>query len=79
MNTEINNTAAENFETAKRFLYSFQLLMIGFLIPFLFIVGITNDHHKVTRSNETHAARPTYVSHSNVTVNYGKVLPDQNR
>ena len=43
MKTVINHAAAESFEVVKRTLYSFQVLIIGVLIPLLFIVGINTN------------------------------------
>lgn len=39
---------AENpgFTFVKRFLYSFQVLMVGVAIPFFFLFGISDGNHK---------------------------------
>ena len=52
MKTTINNEASEKFEFIKRIVSSFQVLVIGLLIPFLFLVGI-NTNYGDTSSSES--------------------------
>lgn len=51
MKTTINSSKASIFETAKRFIYSFQVLMIGVAIPVLFLIGISNSAQKKSQEN----------------------------
>lgn len=57
MKTVINNVAAESFEVAKRALYSFEVLIIGLLIPLLFVIGI-NTNLGDTSNKETTISKP---------------------
>ncbi|MEO8412764.1 MAG: hypothetical protein ABI472_03865 [Ginsengibacter sp.] len=52
MKTTINSSKTSIFESAKRIIYSFQLLMIGIAIPVLFIIGISNINQKKVNENE---------------------------
>ena len=87
MSTSINNTQMTEFteestlkETAKRFLESFQILMVGVLLPALFLIGINTNNHttadKHPKSIEV-KANP-YLSYSNGAVDFGKVLSERN-
>jgi len=78
MKTAINNVAAESFEHAKRILYSFEVLIIGILIPALFFVGITNDTHKETWENESNFSSPRYDVPRQGLVDFSQILSDQN-
>ncbi len=51
----IMSSAASEF--AKRILYSFQVLVIGVFIPFLFMIGI-NTNLGATSGNETSISKP---------------------
>ncbi len=46
MNTAINSNQNSIVELAKRTFYSFQVLILGIAIPFLFLVGISNINEK---------------------------------
>jgi hypothetical protein len=57
MKTVINNAAAESFEFVKRILYSFEVLVIGLFIPFLFLIGINTNYGDVS-ANESSISTP---------------------
>jgi len=46
MKTIINSSKSSIFTFVKRFIYSFQVLMVGIAIPVLFVIGISNGPHK---------------------------------
>jgi hypothetical protein len=52
MKTIINNEATNTLEFFKRFLYSFQVLIVGIAIPVLFIIGISTKEQKQPPENE---------------------------
>lgn len=87
MNTVILNTENTKFveedamgENTKRFLDSFQVLIIGILLPVLFLIGINTTSDKTTvKSQPTiEVKNNTYVSYTNGTIDYGKVMSDNN-
>jgi hypothetical protein len=51
MKTTINSSITSISESAKRIIYSFQVLMVGIAIPVLFIIGISNDTQKKQQEN----------------------------
>ncbi len=59
MKTIANNTETSMFETVKRFIYSFQVLIIGVAIPVLFIIGISNINQKKSREDITNQVSNT--------------------
>ncbi|MGH2647299.1 MAG: hypothetical protein ACRDE8_07015 [Ginsengibacter sp.] len=52
MNSVINSNENSIFEFAKRSFYSFQVLIIGIAIPFLFLFGISNHSQKQVQENQ---------------------------
>lgn len=52
MNTVINSNENSIFEFAKRSFYSFQVLIIGIAIPFLFLLGISNNNQKQVKERQ---------------------------
>lgn len=48
MKTVIKNEETGKLEFFKRILYSFQVLMVGIALPFLFLVGISDGNQKKT-------------------------------
>jgi hypothetical protein len=44
--TVFNRSENLNFEIAKRFIYSFKVLMLAVAFPLLFIIGISNGTKK---------------------------------
>lgn len=74
----VNNSG--NMETARRVLDSFQVLIIGLLLPFLFLVGINTQPHdsKANNSHKTEVSQPTYMVYSNGLIDYSSVLSDKN-
>lgn len=52
MKTVINSSENSIFEFAKRSIYSFQVLLVGIAIPFLFLFGISNANQKKTDENQ---------------------------
>jgi len=77
MKTSINYEATERFEFAKRILSSFQVLIIGVMIPVLFVAGITKDNEKKTWDTETSVNKTNQFTVQNV-VNFSEILSDQN-
>lgn len=77
MKTATNNQATERFEFAKRILGSFQVLIIGLLIPVLFVAGITKDNQKKTWETETNVQQPKQSTVQGM-VDFSKILSDQN-
>lgn len=47
-----NNEGTSRFEFFKRFLYSFQVLIIGIAIPALFFLGISTRDQKKAKDTE---------------------------
>jgi hypothetical protein len=78
MNTVISNKTGEALEIAKRILYSFKVLSIGLFIPFLFVFGITYRQHAAMPEKGTHISNPNHAVTENTTVDFGKILSDQN-
>lgn len=72
------NVAAESFEFAKRILYSFEVLIIGVLIPVLFIIGINTERLKDSSETEINISQPNQVAPVQGVVDFGKILSDQN-
>jgi len=71
MNTVINSNENSMIELAKRSIYSFQVLIVGIAIPFLFLFGISNINQKKTQENETNEVKNvTQVSSKPITVFY---------
>jgi hypothetical protein len=52
MKTVINVNETSTFEFAKHIIYSFQVLMVGIAIPFLFFIGISDVNQKKTQETE---------------------------
>lgn len=52
MKTIINSNENSVLEVAKRSIYSFQVLIVGFAIPFLFLFGISNANQKKIDENQ---------------------------
>lgn len=52
MKTVYNNNENSILEFAKRSIYSFQVLIVGIAIPFLFLLGISNANQKKTNEYE---------------------------
>ena len=76
MKTAINNEAAENFESVKRFLYFSQVSIIGLFIPFLFVIGI-NTNYGTTPGNEISISKPHKVNVAKATVSITAISPDK--
>ena len=53
MKTTISSSITSISESAKRIIYSFQVLMVGIAIPVLFIIGISNTAQKKQQENVT--------------------------
>ena len=77
MKTAINNQATERFEFAKRALASFQVLIIGVMIPVLFVAGVTKQDQKEPVKTETSVSQPRQFTVQNV-VDFSEILSDQN-
>ena len=76
MKTTINNQSTERFEFAKRALASFQVLIIGLMIPVLFVAGVTKRDQKEPVKTETSVSQPRQFTVQNV-VDFGELLSDQ--
>jgi len=71
MNTVINSNENSMIELAKRSIYSFQVLIVGIAIPFLFLFGISNINQKKTQENDANEVKNvTQVSAKPITVFY---------
>jgi hypothetical protein len=57
MKTIINNAENPVLEFAKRGIYSFQVLILGFAIPFLFLFGISNGNQKKINATQVNQVR----------------------
>ncbi len=77
MKTVINNEATESLEFAKRILDSFEVLVIGVFIPFLFLIGI-NTNLGGTSGNETSISKPHQKIAPKATADNTVLLSDQN-
>jgi amino acid transporter len=52
MKTVINVNETSTFEIVKHIIYSFQVLIVGIAIPFLFFIGISDVSQKKTQETE---------------------------
>lgn len=77
MKTVINHVAAESFELVKRALYSFEVLIIGLLIPLLFVIGINTNLGDST-NKETTISKPHQEIASKNAVGTARFLSDKN-
>lgn len=78
MNTVISNKTGEALELAKSIFYSVKVLSIGLFIPFLFLFGITYRQHSTMPENGINISNPNHTITENTTVDFGKILSDQN-
>lgn len=65
-------------ESVKRFADSFQVLVIGLLLPFLFAVGVSHDDTKIEVPKEIRTDKNNYVQYNNNTIDFGKILAADN-
>ncbi len=78
MKTFIVNKTAETIENVKRTIYTVQVIALGLLIPFLFVVGISYNTPEEKPVNKTEISVPIQPATSYHTVALIKNLPDQN-
>ena len=78
MKTFIVNKTAEVIEKVKRTIYTVQVIALGLLIPFLFVIGISYNTQDEKPVNKTEISVPAQTAISNHTVELTKNLPDQN-
>ena len=78
MKTVISRKTGEALEIAKQVLYSLQVLTVGLLIPFLFVFGITYNTPKNLQQKEINSSKPEHTNIGRTTVDFSKVLSDQN-
>lgn len=78
MKTFIVNQTAEIIEKVKRTIYTVQVIAIGLLIPFLFVVGISYNAPDEKPVNKTELSAPAQTALGNHTTDLIKNLPDQN-
>ena len=62
MKTVINNEGSGKVEFFKRILYSFQVLIVGIALPFLFLVGISDGNQKKTETEVKEITNTTQLS-----------------
>ncbi len=72
-----SNLPGEALEVANQMLYSLKVLLIGLFIPFTFVLGISYNRHTVAEKSEINMNKEN-VAASNNTVDFIKVLPNQN-
>ena len=77
MKTAINHAAADSFELVKRALYSFQVLMVGLLIPLLFVIG-TNTNLGDSMNKENSISKPHQKNVSKSEVGIARFLSEKN-
>jgi hypothetical protein len=70
MKTIINSSIASIAESAKRIIYSFQVLIVGIAIPVLFIIGISNIAQKKQKENVTNEVTNTAQLPANLVVGF---------
>lgn len=67
----------EAFEVANQMIFCLKVLLIGLLIPFTFILGISYKRQTVAEKREININKENVVASSNI-LDFTKVLPDQN-
>jgi len=71
MNAVINSNKNSIIEFAKRSIYSFNVLIIGLAIPFLFLLGISNFNQREPQENDVNQVKNvTQLSAKPITVFY---------
>jgi len=73
MKTTISSTITSISESAKRIIYSFQVLMVGIAIPVLFIIGISNTAQKKQQENVTEQVTNTAQLSTNPVVGFSVI------
>jgi hypothetical protein len=73
MKTTISSSITSISESAKRIIYSFQVLMVGIAIPVLFIIGISNTAQKKQQENVTEQVSNTAQLSTNPVVGFSVV------
>jgi hypothetical protein len=73
MKTTINSSITSISESAKRIIYSFQVLMVGIAIPVLFIIGISNDTQKKQQEKTTEQITNTAQLPTNPVVGFSVI------
>ena len=78
MKTAISNKSGEALEVAKRIIYSFQVLLVGLFIPFLFVFGISYKMPNTKAGSSVSVSKQSSGSLPNNTVDLGKVISEKN-
>lgn len=78
MKTAISNKSGEALEVAKRIIYSFQVLLVGLFIPFLFVFGISYKMPNTKAGSSISISNQSSGSLPNNTVDVGKVISEKN-
>ena len=78
MKTAISNKSGEALEVAKRIIYSFQVLLVGLFIPFLFVFGISYKMPNTKAGSSISISKQSSGSLPNNTVDVGKVISEKN-
>ncbi len=77
MKTVFNISATGSLEIAKSILGSFEVLVIGIFIPFLFLIGI-NTNYGSTPEHETSISKPHQVNSAKATAGIINFLSAKN-
>ncbi|HEU5054615.1 MAG TPA: hypothetical protein VFT78_15980 [Hanamia sp.] len=77
MKTIISNKSGAALEIANNVLYSFKVLMIGLVIPFMFAFGISYKMPKAKAESGVSISQPNSTQQQN-TVDLGKVITEKN-
>jgi len=59
MKTIIKKQESAVYEVLKRFMFPFQLFIVGIAIPLLFVIGISNREQKKTTKDEVNTEMST--------------------
>ena len=79
MKTIISSKTGIVLESAKRILYSFEVMAIGLLLPFLFVFGITYNTPRDTSKDGINICKPQQVATDKATIDLSQyLLSDQN-
>jgi hypothetical protein len=70
MKTVINNEGSDRLEFFKRILYSFQVLIVGIALPFLFLIGTSTRCQKKPTETEMGA---NHRAHESTTKNSSSI------
>lgn len=78
MKTIISNKSGVALDLAKRIMYTLQVLLVGLFIPFSFVFGISYKTPNTKAARSITINKQNQVSHQDNTVDFEKVLTEQN-